>query len=148
MRTIDGDMATTSSPDTSFAEMTLEQVTANLNSVGFHQEGTPQRKLGKSEVYNRSPEWDIITFVHPKKDDKVKVRVRNGRCYHGASRSTHETGQRMAKFARYDRTHGSFRLLILRLGYLLCTQQTILTPTRYLSRQLTERILSRHVNSS
>jgi len=70
-------MVTTSSPDTSFAEMTLEQVTVNLNSIGFHQEGTPQRKLDKSELDNR-PEWDIITFVHPKKNDKIKVHVRDG----------------------------------------------------------------------
>ncbi len=78
MRTIDSGMATTSPPDKLFAEMTLEQVTVNLNSVGFHQEGTPQRKLDKSELDNRSPEWDIITFVHPKKNDKIKVHVRDG----------------------------------------------------------------------
>ena len=63
-------MATTSSHDKRFAEMTIEQLTASLNSVGFHLEGTPQRKLG--------PEWDIITFVHAEKNDKVKVRVRGG----------------------------------------------------------------------
>ena len=78
MRTIDRGMTTTSSPDKRFAEMIIEQVTVNLNSVGFHQEGTPQRKLDKSELDNRSPEWDIITFVHPKKNDKIKVHVRDG----------------------------------------------------------------------
>jgi len=66
---------------TRFAEMSLAEIENFLVSLGFEKLGDEKKKSkGFIDPYSiTQPEWQLITYAHPERLEKVKITIMYGK---------------------------------------------------------------------